>query len=371
MNPGQEAITLLQLRNLSMKLGRQAPPSGLALLKETIWGTPGALRYQHQNTEEKIKLLLDPWFLYLEKDGETIGILCLDHRVIAGLHTFYIRYFSFAEGLRRKDAKIEEPESHASKGQGAFKRFAHSFFSKPTALLDAAGIDKAVFYAFVELENARSRDMVAQMGLTRHGQFSTLVFSRIFLRNRPQVRRARPEEYPRLRELVADRYAHHAFFADHGLFHNGNFFVVEQDGKIVAGLQAHPVTWRLVDIPGRSGRVMMRILPYLPLARRLIHPSAFRFAAVEGFFCMPGHESQIQPLLEGCLSSLGLHSLILWLSSDSTLIPLIRQHVRLGLLQKIKRDAQATVVARTFGYTDAEIAPFIDHPVYVSAFDST
>lgn len=371
MNPGQEPIVLLQMRNLTMKLGRVAPPSGIALLKETVWGTPGALRYQHHNTEEKIHRQLDPWFLYLEKDGETIGILCLDHRSIAGLDAFYIRYFSFSEGLRRKDAKIDEPEAHASKGQGAFKRFAQSFFSKPTPLLEAVGIEKAVFYAFVELENARSRDMVAQMGLSQHGQFSTLVFSRIFHRKHPQVRRARPEEYPQLRAMVATAYEDHAFYSDHGLFYKDNFFVVEVGGKIVAGLQAHPVQWRIIDIPGRSGKILIRVLPYLPIVRRLMHPDAFRFAAVEGLFCLPGHESQLQPLLEGTLSHLGLHNLLIWLSTDSSLIPKIREHVRLGLLEKFKKDAPATVVARNFGYSDAEIAALTNHPVFVSAFDST
>lgn len=364
-------IPLLELRNLRLLLGRSATPSTVQLLCDTIWGTPGGMRYQHFGTAEKITQLVDPWFLYLEKDSETLGVLCLDRRPIGELNTFYIRYFSFAEGMRSKRTVKSENEAVVSRGQGIFKRYSTAFFEQPTALLQAAESEKAVFYAFVELENARSRDMVAQMGLSVCGQFSTLIFSRVLSRKHQGVRRSRVDERDYLRSKIESMYADHAFYSGHGLFYKDNYFVIEVDGKVVAGAQAHDIRWRIVEIPGFSGKLMMKVLPWMPLANRLMNPSAFRFAAIEGLFFEPGFESSIEPLLEGILSELGLNTALLWLGNGTKVDRAIRTHVRLGLLQRFKQDVPATVVMRAYGYSAQELEVLQGRPVYISAFDAT
>ncbi len=363
--------TLLQLRNLSLKLGRSAPPALVALLCETVWGTPGAMRYQHLDTASKIPHLQTPWFLYLEKETEPIAVLCLDQRVAGELPAFYIRYFSFAEGMRRKGVHATEGAGTASNGQGMFKRFASTFFEAPDALMQAAAVSKTLFYAFVELENARSRDMVTQMGLKSCGQFSTLIFSRLFPRAQVHVRRALPAEYPQIRAMVRDAYADHAFFDDHGLFYHGDYFVVEQGGKIVAGCQAQQVHWRVVEIPGMVGKVMMRVLPWLPLVSRLFNPHKFEFAGIEGLFYDPGYAHCLQPLLEGVLAMHGMHTALMWLSPDAGIYQAVKANVRLGLLQALKKEVAVTVVMRGYGLSQSDVEALSNKPVYVSAFDAT
>jgi hypothetical protein len=371
VNSPEPAITLLQLRNLTLKLGRSATPSTIALLCGTVWGTPGGMRYQHLDTADKIQALHDPWFLYMEKEGETIGVLCMDRRMVGDVPTFYIRYFSFAESMRRKVSTDAGDGSPASRGQGLFKRFASEFFADPAALLAAAGMSKAVFYAFVEVENARSKDMVAQMGLSLCGRFSTLIFSRIFLRQRPQVRRATSGEHAHLRAQVRTAFSDHAFFVEHGLFYQGDYFVLEEQGQIVAGCQAHQVHWRVVDIPGLAGKAIMRILPWLPLVSRLFNPQKFDFSAIEGLFCLPGHEDRLQTLLEGVLAQQKMHVALLWLDPQAPLHATLRRQVRLGLMQHFKRDVPVAVAMRSYGMEEDELAALRDRPLYVSAFDAT
>lgn len=368
---GEEKV-LLQMRNLTMKLTRRASASVLSLLGGTIWGTPGGMRYQHLNTQEKLPQLQGAWFLTLDKDGEAIGVLCLDQRRVGALDAFYIRYFSFAESMRRKGVEAHaEAEAQASKGQGMFKRFSSSFFAAPTPLLEAAGTPKAVFFAFVELENARSRDMVAQMGLSRCGQFNTRIFSRLFPRTSKRVRRARPDEREDLRARVAAAYADHAFYNDHGLFRQDDFWVLEVDGRVVAGCQAHRVRWRVMEIPGRSGRLLMKTLPYIPLLSRLLNPRKFDFSAIEGLFCEPGHEHLLNELLEAVLRAQGNYTALLWLSTNSPISDLVARHLRFGLLHRLQRDVSATVVMRAYGLTPEEEDALRDRPVYISAFDAT
>lgn len=371
MSASDVDIELLRARNLVLRLTRKPSSSTLDLICNTVWGTPGAMRYQHLNTATKVGHLHQPWFLSLAKDDETIGVLCLDQRKAGETDAFYIRYFTFAEGMRRKGEPMETGAKPESKGQGLFKRFSSQFFTAPTALLEAAATAAAVFYAFVELENARSRDMVAQMGLHVCGTFRTLIFSRLFHRPQPAVRRAIPAEYPSLRQQVRAAYADHIFFEDHGLFYQDNFFVLEIDGQIVAGCQAHRVNWRVVEIPGWSGKWMMRMLPRLPLLRRLFHPQKFDFAAIEGLFCLPGHENQLQSLLEGVLQQQACHTALLWLSPEAQILQSLQRNVRMGILQKFKKDVPATVVMRGYGIAQEQEAAFQGRPVYISAFDAT
>jgi hypothetical protein len=371
MKAEEVPIVLLQMRNLSLQLGRKATSSAVSLLEDTIWGTPGGMQYQHFGTPEKIKDLVDPWFMYMDKDGETLGVLCLDHRHSGPFQTFYIRYFSFAESMRRKGVSEQVGETPVSRGQGLFKRFSSSFFEAPTQLLEAAGTPKAIFYAYVELENARSRDMVSQMGLTECGKFSTRLFSRMFPKLQANVRRSRPEEQDEIRHRVSETYREHAFYTDHALFHKDNFFVLEREGKVVAGLQAHAIHWKIVDIPGTSGKFMMRILPWMPLLSRLFNPKAFQFAAIEGLFCMPGNEHLIGKLLEGVLAELGLHTAILWMGTGAEMDQKLQANVRWGMLQKFRKDIPATVVMRNYGYDKDEVLEISRRPVYVCAFDST
>ncbi len=371
MNAKEGEIQLLQMRNLCLKLGRQASPSVVALLCDTVWGTPGGMRYQHLDTASKIHDLRGPWFLFLEKDEEAVGVLCLDQRKAGTLDSFYIRYFSFAESMRRRGVAVGSGEATASRGQGIFKRFSSQFFEKPEALLAAAGTSSAVFYAFVEMENARSRDMVSQMGLETCGQFNTLIFSRLFPRKNPQIRRARPEEYVALRQRVAAAYADHAFFEDHGLFYQGEFFVLEINGEIVAGCQSQPVHWQVVEIPGLAGKLMMRILPHLPLLNRLFNPRKFNFSGIEGLFCTPGQERSLQGLLAGVLASQGTYAALLWMSPQAEMYRLLHKNIRWGLLQSLKKDVSASVAMRAYNLTAEQVADLKSRPVYVSAFDAT
>jgi hypothetical protein len=364
-------IQLLQVRNLTMKLGRVATPSVVQLIAETIWGTPGGMRYRHFNTPEKIHRLHDPWFLYLEKDGEAMAALCLDRRPVDGLEAYYIRYFSFAEGLRRKGSEQAEGDVPASRGQGAFKRFSLGFFDKPAPLLEAAGTPKAIFYAYVEMENARSRDMVKQMGLSECGQFSTRVFTRLFPKRQKQVRRARKDEQAHLSAEVAKAYQGHAFYTDHGLFQGDNYFVLEENGAVVAGLQAHPIYWEVVEIPGLSGKFIMGTLPWIPLLSRLFNPRNFRFLAIEGMFCLPGKEYALQRLLEGVLAEMKMYTALIWMSRESPMHSTVKANVQMGILQRFKKDVPVTLVMRNYGYSPEELAVTQGKPIYVSAFDPT
>ena len=368
-------ITLLEMRDLALKL-RQTPGDQVVhLIAETIWGTPGGMRYRHSSVEGKINDLGNPWYMVLERKEQVAGVLCLDQRVLVErgdeLSAFFIRYFSVAEGLRRKTKVDAAAEAKESRGNGLFKRFNKSFFNNPKPLLEAGEVEKALLYAYVEKENARSMEMVMQMGLQSVAEFKTMIFSRVFPKKRATVRKFRPEEREMLLNQIQKTYSEYGFFTGDGLFYKDNYYVLELDGKIVAGMQAQKASWHVVEIPGFLGKVAKNILPYVPFFSRLINPKKHQFAALEGFFWLDGHENKMQELLEGVIADMGLNSAVLWFDVENPKLAIINQHVRWGLLQKLQDDLPVNIMAKQIGaWPDGESFE-VKRPVYVSAFDAT
>lgn len=95
--------------------------------------------------------------------------------------------------------------------------------------------------------------------------------------------------YPEVRQLMESAYGPYTLVQFDRLFYGGNYFVLEAGGEIVAGVQANPVRWRLVSMPGLSGKLIMHVVPHLPVMGRLIQPDRYAFAALEALYVRPGH----------------------------------------------------------------------------------
>lgn len=368
-------IVLLEMRDLALKLRHFPGDQVVRLISDTIWGTPGGMRYQHFNPEEKIQDLGNPWYMVLERKSQVGGVLCLDQRVLkeklGEMDAFYIRYFSVAEGLRRKTKVDAAAEARESRGQGLFKRFNKSFFNDPKPLLEASNVGKALLYAYVEKENARSLEMVEQMGLEQVAEFKTKIFSRFFPKNRAGVRRYKSEEKDFLRNAIDAYFKNHGFFTSDGLFYKDNYFVLEQDGKIVAGLQAHAANWHIVEVPGFEGKILLNFGPYIPFLRKLINPKKHSFAAIEGFFVLPGFEKRIPELLEGVLVEMGVHSAVLWFDLLDPQLPKLENQLKWGMLQRFQNDLPVNVMMKQIGKWEEDERFPVQRPVYISAFDAT
>ena len=91
--------TLFQARDISVQIEKGADANVLSLLHETVWGTPGGIRYQKITSTESEEYFKDSWFLKLWKGDQLLGVAGMVHRryLIEGfpLNTFYLRSFSF------------------------------------------------------------------------------------------------------------------------------------------------------------------------------------------------------------------------------------------------------------------------------------
>ncbi|MCO6493448.1 MAG: hypothetical protein J5I98_33820 [Phaeodactylibacter sp.] len=111
------------------------------------------------------------------------------------------------------------------------------------------------------------------------------------------------------------------------------YFVLEEQGRIVAGAQAHQAHWSIEKLPGFVV-LLLPVIPHLPLVSRIFNPRAFRFLTFEGFFAEPGYEGRLQDLLEAILARYGYHSAIFWFDERDSFCPQLLKHNRMGLLHQ-------------------------------------
>ncbi|RYY19468.1 MAG: hypothetical protein EOO36_05710 [Cytophagaceae bacterium] len=157
---------------------------------------------------------------------------------------------------------------------------------------------------------------------------------------------------------------------DH-LFDQGNYFVLRENGAIIAGAQANPVRWRIVAMPGLSGKVLLRGLPHVPVLRRLLNPAHYAFAALEALCALPGREPALLKLLESVLVHFGYTSALVLLDVNSPLHRYLKNSGQLGLLQALKQPTYTQVLVKLNGLGDKQVKQAPTQPLYASAFDYT
>lgn len=358
---------------LALNLHDEAPAKSVDLLHNTIWGTEGGTRYRHYNTRDRITKQLDPQFLTLHKGDRLLGILGFSRRKLAQpageTEAFYIRYLSMMSSFQRQNPS---GNSSRKRSDGLVKKMVGRLMNKPEEMNvePGNGPEKAMFYAFVELENERSMEMTQAMGFEPVGKFSTILFSRFSPKWKGNVEVLKPEDLAEVKAKTLDFYSDHALFTDKNIYREGTYYVYRDGGKIVAGMKAHDCHWKVVEMSGLSGKLILSIVPKIPLLNRLFNPSAFKFAAFEGLWHLPGYENRLFDLMETALADLKLNTGMLWLDRKSPLDPIIRGG-HLGILQHLNSDVPVDVIARFIKVPESIQEDIRQKPIFISAYDST
>ena len=129
------------------------------------------------------------------------------------------------------------------------------------------------------------------------------------------------------------------------LFKNNDYYVYKVNGKIVAGIQVFDVHWRIDAMPGLKGKLLVKLLPYIPLIKRIINPKDYQFLATEGLFWENGYESKVQELLETVLAEKNKNSMLMWFDDiDDRMIDQFN-NMNVGLMQKMKADNSIEILA--------------------------
>ena len=140
-------------------------------------------------------------------------------------------------------------------------------------------------YAFVESMNERSKNLVHQAGYEYIRSFLTVAFSRFSPKPDQRVVKLRDDEKEKMESLLLEYYRDYSFFSTEYSFFGDRYYVLKEGDEIIAGVSAIPSVYKVYDVPGIWGWVMMRVLPKTPYFRRLFRPGEFRYLVFDAIYC--------------------------------------------------------------------------------------
>jgi hypothetical protein len=366
-----------QYRDLEVRVSDHANEEITYLLDHTIQGSEGGMRYSLQNVTPRILAYGSRIrFVSLFKKNQVTGTIGSCFRISGqGRLRFpssYLRYLSIqsvyqlSAGWRKRRREAARPDRDDS-----FKQKVLEIFSRPHMLEldDVKEGDKHIMYAFIESMNERSKNLVTQAGYEYVRSFLTVAFSRFSPKVHPQMSRLGDDEKTGMKELLESYYRDYSLFTADYAFYGDKYYVLKENGEIIAGTSAIPGVHKIYDIPGIWGWVMMKLLPKIPYFRRIFRPGEFRYIVFDAIYCKQGHEKKLVTLFESVCAAEGYYTGLTWIDDRSRLYDLMRTSGRMGALNRMLNAKPGLVFIRFVNFDDKEKEPFFEAPAYISGFD--
>jgi hypothetical protein len=370
-------LSILNFKGLEVKVSDYANEGIINILNHAVQGSEGGLRFSLQNIESKIEAYTDQIrFVSLYKKDEITGTIGACFRISGQgplrFPSTYIRYLAFQSTyqtdtrFRRRGKAVIKQEKDIS-----FKQKTLEIFSKPHLLKlpDVFENDKHIMYAFIENMNERSKNLVNQAGYDYIRSFLTVAFSRFSPKSDNRVSRLKDEEKKVMEQLLSEYYRDYSFFTTEYAFYNNNYYVLKEDNEIVAGVCAIPTSYKVYEMPGIWGWVIMKVLPDFPYFRRLFRPGEFRYLVFDAIYCKKGKETVLANLFESVCAEKGFNTGLTWLDDRSGLYDKMRTCVKLGALNRMLNAKPGLVYTRFVNLAQEEKEKFYDAPAYISGFD--
>jgi hypothetical protein len=368
--------TILRFNDLEVRVSDKADEDILDILNHAIQGSEGGVRFSLRNIAERILAYKDQIrFISLYKKNKITGTVGACFRVSGQgalrYPTTYIRYLAFQSVYQAgTDWQQRERTVIKTDTDDSFKKRTLDLLSRPYLLgiPDVFEQDRHIMYAFVESMNERSKNLVHLAGYEYIRSFLTVAFSRFSPKPDQRVSKLVIEDRKIMRELLLDYYKGYSFFSTEYAF-SGIYYILKENDEIVAGVNALPSHYKIYDIPGVWGWVIMNILPRTPYFKRLFYPEEFRYLVFDSIYCKPGKEKLLANLFETACASEGFNTGITWLDDRSDLYDMMRTEVKLGALNRMLNAKPGLIYARFINLNELEKEPFYNAPAYVSGFD--
>jgi hypothetical protein len=370
--------TILNYKDLEVKVTDKADEGIIGVLVGAIQGSEGGLRFSLQNIPERIEAYSNNIrFVSLYRKRRITGtvgaIFRVYHQGTLNYPSTYIRYLAF-QPVYQSDIHMRtgrKQEARSDQGESNFKQKVLSFLSRPN-YLELPGISadsRHIMYAYIESMNERSKNIIHQAGYDYIRSFLTVAFSRFSPVADSRVVKLDSNERWKMELLLNDYYKNHSFFSADYSFYGDNYYVLKEAGEIIAGVNAIPSSYKIYNVPGVWGWVMMKVLPRAPYFRRLFHPEKFRYLVLDSIYCKPGKEELLANLFESVCAIQGYNTGLTWVDDRSDLYDKLRTGVRMGSLNRILNAKPGLVYVRFINIPEKEREIFYNAPAYISGFD--
>jgi len=374
-----KARTLLSYHDLTVEVESTPGKELLEHMHNTVMGQPGGFQYHHTDLEDRLMSPGENYYMYLRKSGKMMGSVgfCGKPAETCGLShdSWLIRYFSIKAPMRSvpKKRKDKADLKNESKRSTVLGRFIQPVFAEPSQLREEKQKDNppSIIYALIEQKNLRSMNFSAQMGLETVGEMASFSFSRLSPKKSARLEQLPENEQEAMLSLLKEYYSEYTLFFTDPIFKNNDYYVIRDKGRVVAGIQTYPVTWKIVDFGSNTANWLIRVLVHLPWVRKRITPEKLDLLAFDGIYCEAGYEQTLYELMEGVLALSGRYLAMVMTDKSSKLYSIFEKQKRLGVLHRIFGTFAADIRVRFINLPDDARQYFLDHPTYIPTYDNS
>ncbi|NLR93572.1 hypothetical protein [Flammeovirga agarivorans] len=359
---------ITQLGSITLELTDIIEDDVVDILKGTLWGTEGGLRYVHTETRKSLVDTKKAYFLNLRRNNKLLSTITLIHKETfyegQQIETYHIRYFAFMQTMQSAKQAANKKKRKVS----LLDQQLIDFFNNYRMPESKENGTPQCFHAQVENDNLRSKMFTEKVGFQTIGKMTTLTYSRVSPSIHNNFRRIKESEKSTYMSLVDDFYKDYAFFSSENICKNEDVFVLEENGEIVAGGQLFVGNWQFKHLPGIEGVVAKYLLPYIPLANRLFNFKNHSFVTVEGLFWKKGYENRIQDFMSSALKVMNKNVAFIWMDPESKDYLDAKNNNYWGVLEHLNSGSKSSIILRTEKELEEEYEAYAKKDKFISGY---
>lgn len=371
--------TLFTYHSLTVEVETSPGEELMEHMHQTVMGQPGGVQYHHTDLEQKMKSGDENYFMFLRKSGLMLGSagFCSKPIETAGIahDSWLIRYFSIKAPIKGAPTKRKTKEElqDENKRTTVLGRFLQPVFADPAQLREGEtrSDQPAIIFAIIDQTNLRSMNFSARMGLETVGSMAGFTFSRFRPRRSSRIETVEESQQADILKQIGEYYKDYTLFYWDSIFNNNDYYVIKEEGRMVAGVQIYPVTWKIVDFGNKLTNWAARLLGKIPALRTRINKDELSFLAFDAIYCEPGYEKQLYELMEGVLERTKHNIAMMMMDLDSDLYKLFSEKKKLGILHKIQGSSYADVRIRFINMPEVARKEFYKRPTYIPTYDNS
>lgn len=324
----------------------------LELLRSTVWGSR-SMKYQIPAIEEKLSRLRDPSFFVLSEHDRELCVFILDKcsKRLSG-KTCSAFHFALASTVTDR-----QHEGLAGILIEHVRRFCISDVG-----------NQGLGFAYVEATTEFSLRLSDQIGHSAETDIPLTLFTRLFPKSRPNVERMKHSERNVVLQDLERMYTEYELTDFSTSVRPEEFFLLRENGTVVAGVQVEILHWSMVSMPGAMGTFLIDVLPHIPGLKHILNPKDLRLARFSNVFFSDGYASHLCELLEECLFQHKAKVGLILLDGRSTLLNLIVKTGKMGFLSRAV-NGSARMRIDALGMDEDMMSDLSNKPLLVSAAD--
>ena len=330
---------------MELKTERYISEELISLLEKTSLGTNGAV-YKHLDIKKQALLADNPLSLLLFRNHKLIGNVTFCERPFG----FYLRYFTFdslfqSSGNSLKKSKVNSP----------IKNEIHQFFE---TCLNKNGL----LYAYIDPKNKRSLNMAETFGLEIKNLLTTQAYSRFFPKRSKRFRLI--EDWKEIKDAAETTYGGQFGYTDTHICQGPFGAVYDEHDEIIAFAKFNKATWEIERFPGKYGKLIPKILPYIPLLKKIINPKMFSFLVPDIVWIDRNNPALLTELFNAALNHYACNSIIWWTDENQLVYQAAKTQVNWGLLNLLLGNNPLALVQKSLGQEIKE-----KELIFVNGFD--